>query len=75
MKSKLESSRNVQSKNPLNMINIKAIPHNDCCAAEVLNKPCLPECVSERLAGVLTSSVTVKDCSADLLRVSIDTTS
>lgn len=39
------------------------------CTAETLNKPCLSECGSECFAGVLTSSVTVKDCSADLLPV------
>ena len=39
------------------------------CAAETLNKPRLPKCGSECFAGVLTSSVTVKDRSADLLSV------
>ena len=33
--------------------------------AEALNKTCIPECGSECFARVLTSSVTVKDCSAD----------
>lgn len=44
---------------------IKAMP----CTAETLNKPCLSECSPECFAGVLTSSVTVKYRSADLLPV------
>ena len=44
---------------------IKAMP----CTAETLDKPCLSECGSECFAGVLTSSVTVKDRSSDLLPV------
>ena len=44
---------------------VKAMP----CTTETLNKPCLSECASECFAGVLTSSVTVKDRSADLLSV------
>ena len=38
-------------------------------AAEALLKSCLAECRSERFAGILTSSVTVKDSSVKLLAV------
>lgn len=44
---------------------IKAMP----CTAKTLNKPCLSEGASECFAGVLTSSVAVKNRSADLLPV------
>ena len=39
------------------------------CTAETLNKPCLSEGASECFTGVLTSSITVKNRSANLLPV------